>query len=441
MHSTRYITLEAWLALLEQRHPRAIDLGLERCGLVYRKLGSPRPAKKVITVAGTNGKGSTVAYLAAMSGGLGQRYGTYTSPHILRFNERISIMAEPVSDQQLVDAFEQVEAARDDVSLTYFEFTTLAALLILQRSELDCAVLEVGLGGRLDTVNLVDADCAVITPIGLDHQDFLGPDITSIATEKAGVLRSGIPVVCTESRPPLPVIQVAAELHAKVYRRGHDFDLHESAESDRAGDLTFSLGDLSMTVPRPVMQGKHQVDNLAAALTALVLMNPACMAKQAEIATAIAQTRVPGRLQQIHASPRILVDVGHNTLAAEAVAEYLHLNNQTAVICVLSMLADKPAESVAAVLNGVCGRWLCADSPGERGQSGTVLANRIEDVLPSAQVNAVESVGVAMEKALSLAGKNDTILVFGSFSTAADAFTWLQNSIKSPQYSERDQSG
>ncbi len=425
-------TLEAWLILLEQRHPRTIDLGLERCGLVYRKLGSPRPARKVITVAGTNGKGSTVAYLAAMSGSLGQRYGTYTSPHILRFNERICIMAEPVSDQQLVDAFEQVEAARGDVSLTYFEFTTLAALLILQQSNLDCAVLEVGLGGRLDTVNLVDTDCAVITPIGLDHQDFLGPDITSIATEKAGILRAGIPVVCTESHPPQPVLQIAAELRTNVYRRGFDFDIHKSPDTGRNGDLVFSLGDQSMSLPPPAMHGKHQVDNLAAALAALVLMNPACMAKQAEIATAIGQTRVPGRLQQIHVSPRILVDVGHNTLAAEAVAEHLHLNNQTAVICVLSMLADKPAESVAVALNGVCGRWLCADSPGERGQSGTLLAGRIKDVLPSAQVNAVESMGAAMEKALSFAAKDDTILVFGSFSTAADAFTWRQNSIKSP---------
>ncbi len=154
-------------------------------------MGSPRPAKKVFTVAGTNGKGSTVAYLAAMSGSLGQSYGAFTSPHIFRFNERISIMGEPVSDDCLVQAFEQVEAARDGVSLTYFEFTTLAGLLILNQAELDCAVLEVGLGGRLDTVNLVDTDCAVITPIGLDHQEYLGPDLNSIATEKAGIIRAG----------------------------------------------------------------------------------------------------------------------------------------------------------------------------------------------------------------------------------------------------------
>jgi len=426
--------LEAWLALLEQRHPRAIDLGLERCGLVYCKLGSPKPATQVITVAGTNGKGSTVAYLAAMSGSLGQRYGTYTSPHILRFNERISIMGEPVSDQCLVNAFEQVEVARDDVSLTYFEFTTLAALLILQQSELDCAVLEVGLGGRLDTVNLVDADCAVITPIGLDHQDFLGPDIASIATEKAGIIRTGIPVVCTQSNPPEPVNKIAARLQAKVYRRGHNFDIHEPSTPDPASQaklLTYSLGDRSMTVPRPPMHGQHQADNLAAALTALLLMNPDCMDKEAEIAAAIGQVRVPGRLQRIHTYPTILVDVGHNALAAEAVAEYFQLNHQTNVICILAMLADKPAGSVALVLGGVCGHWLCADSPGERGQSGALLASRVKDALPAAQVSSVKSMDAAMEKALSLAGKDKTILIFGSFSTAAEAFTWRQNRLKS----------
>ena len=225
-------TLETWLVLLEQRHPRTIDLGLERCGLVYERLGSPRLAKKVFAVAGTNGKGSTVAYLAAMSGGLGQRYGTYTSPHILRFNERICIMGEPISDRVLVDAFEKVEMARAEVSLTYFEFTTLAAFLILQRAKLDCAVLEVGLGGRLDTVNLVDADCVLITPIGMDHQEFLGSDLESIAAEKAGIIRAGIPVVCTERDPPASVVQQAEKLDAYLYRRGHEYDLCEFSGPD-----------------------------------------------------------------------------------------------------------------------------------------------------------------------------------------------------------------
>lgn len=430
--------LQAWLALLEQRHPRAIDLGLERCGRVYHQLGSPRPATQVITVAGTNGKGSTVAYLAAMSGALGLRYGTYTSPHILHFNERISIMGEAVSDQRLVSAFEQVEAAHDDVSLTYFEFTTLAALVLLQQAELDCAVLEVGLGGRLDTVNLVDADCVVITPIGLDHQDFLGPDINSIATEKAGVIRAGIPVVCSQVNPPGPITELADRLAAKVYRRGHEFDFEPVPElaADSAGmpgQRVFSLGDQAMTLPPPPLQGEHQADNLAAAIAALVLLNPTAMAAAPELAEAIRQVQVPGRLQQIHHSPTVLVDVGHNTLAAEAVAEYLHLKNQTNVICVLAMLADKPAGSVALALDGVCGHWLCVDSPGPRGQSGALLADRVRAVLPVAQVSSFKLMDAAIENALSLAGKAGTILVFGSFSSAAKTFTWLQNRLKSQQ--------
>lgn len=397
-------------------------------------MGSPRPAKKVITVAGTNGKGSTVAYLAEMSGSLGQRCGTYTSPHILRFNERIRIMGEPVSDQQLVEAFSQVENARENISLTYFEFTTLAALLIMQQADLDCAVLEVGLGGRLDTVNLVDADCAVITPIGLDHQDFLGPDISSIATEKAGIIRSGIPVVCTQRKPPGPIMQVASMSAAKVYRRGHDFDIYERPGSDLIPgkkELVFSFGDQSMTVPRPPLHGDHQVDNLAAALAALVLMNPACLTQREVIAAAIERVRVPGRLQLIHNSPEILVDVGHNVLAAEAVAEYLASNNQNDVICVLAMLADKEAEPVALALDGVCSRWICAGSPGERGQSGELLASRIKAALPLAQVESVRLVVTAIEKALLLAGGTNTILIFGSFSTAAAAFDCT---LESPQY-------
>jgi dihydrofolate synthase/folylpolyglutamate synthase len=429
-------TLEAWLALLEQRHPRTIDLGLERCGLVYSNLGSPRPAQKVFTVAGTNGKGSTVAYLAAMSGSLGQRYGTYTSPHVLRFNERISIMGEPVPDEVLVSAFEQVEMARADVSLTYFEFTTLAAFVILQQAKLDCAVLEVGLGGRLDTVNLVDADCALITPIGLDHQDFLGPDIDSIASEKAGIMRAGIPVVCTESKPPAAVLQTAEDLQVRLYRRGHDFDLGECPGPDpeyKKKELVFSLGDQSMKISRPPMAGKHQADNLAAALAALVLMNPSCLEKQAAIAAAIGHIHVPGRLQSIQTSPTILIDVGHNTLAAGVVAEYLQQSNQTDVICILAMLADKPVESVALALDGVCRRWLCADSPGDRGQSGQLLAARVRAALPAAKVNSFREIDAAMEKALSIARKVDTILVFGSFSTAADTFTWQKNRLKLPQ--------
>ena len=422
------MNLEAWLGLLEKRHPQAIDLGLGRCGSVYERMGSPRPAGKVYTVAGTNGKGSTVAYLASMCSGLGMACGTFTSPHIFRFNERISILGETVSDERLVRAFEQVEDARGDVSLTYFEFTTLAALQIMNRSALDCAVLEVGLGGRLDTVNLVDADCAVITPIGLDHQEYLGPDLHSIATEKAGIMRAGTPVVCTETDPPSPIMETAARLQAPLYRRGHDFDL--AAESGGDLSLRFSMGGLSLGVPAPAMGGKHQLDNLAAALAALFVLNPGCETEAAAISPAIRNCRVPGRLQKVCSSPEVLLDVGHNELAAEALAAYLQDSGRVNTICVLAMLADKSAEAVARAMAQVSKRWLCADSPGSRGQSGERLAQRLKSVLPNAEIGVFGPLANALQAALSNAAAHDTILVFGSFTTVSAAADWLKSRLQ-----------
>lgn len=420
------MNLEAWLSLLEQRHPQAIELGLGRCGAVYRNMGSPRPAAKVFTVAGTNGKGSTVAYLAAISGSLGQRCGAFTSPHIFRFNERIEVLGEAVNDDCLVHAFEQVEKARGEVSLTYFEFTTLAGLLILNQAELDCAVLEVGLGGRLDAVNLVDADCAVITPIGLDHQEFLGPDLDSISAEKAGVIRPGAPVVCTKPDPPVPVVRTATDLEAPLFIRGRDFDLVQAREPN-SKHLQFSLDDQSMLISSPAMKGKHQRDNLAAALAAFVLLNPGCMANAAEISLAIENCRVPGRIQQVFSSPDIFLDVGHNAQAAEAVNRFLEDSGRLNTICVLAMLEDKPVEAVALAMGRSCKRWLCTDSPGDRGQSGQRLAQRLKTALPDADVSVFGPPGEAMQAVLSSPDRDQTILVFGSFSTVSAVADWLRS--------------
>ena len=418
------MTLESWLDLLEQRHPQEIDLGLQRCGIVFERLGSPKPAKQIYTVAGTNGKGSTVAYLAALNGALGQRYGTYTSPHIFKFNERVSIMGEAVSDDCLTNAFELVETARGEVSLTYFEFTTLAAFLIMQQARLDCAVLEVGLGGRLDTVNLIDTDCAVITPIGLDHQDFLGPDLSSIATEKAGIIRPATVVLCTQENPPEEIIKTAKQLHAPVFRRGIDFELVEEVNQDM---LQFSMAAGSIAVPYPSMAGKHQLDNLAVALAAMAQQNPAYASKAAEIGAAILACRLPGRLQLVNDAPEIILDVGHNELAADAVAMYLKQRNPQKVTCILAMLADKAVEDVVLALGGCCHRWICADSPGSRGQTAAQLAERIVLVLPVADVNACGSMENAIERALTAVGEDETILVFGSFTTVSAAAGWLKN--------------
>ncbi len=421
--------LDSWLDLLEQRHPQEIELGLERCGVVFKRLGSPRPAKKVFTVAGTNGKGSTVAYLAAISAALGQRYGTYTSPHVFKFNERICIMGEAVSDERLVTAFEQVESARGDVSLTYFEFTTLAAFVIMQQSELECAILEVGLGGRLDTVNLIDADCAVITPIGLDHQDFLGPDLSSIATEKAGVLRAGKVVVCTEKNPPPEIMQTAAKLQTTVLRRDVDFELADDSDSN-GQMLKFSMAGDCMRVPYPSMSGEHQLQNLAAALAAMALDNPVFKSKMNHIGQAIIACQLPGRLQIVSHSPNIILDVGHNALAAEVVAAYLSKYTKTGVTCVLAMMADKNAEQVATALDQSCDRWICADSHGPRGQSSDRLAARVQAVLPAAEVLATGGLDDAMVKAVSTVNEDEIIFVFGSFTTVSAAANWLENGLQ-----------
>ncbi|MBT8076876.1 MAG: bifunctional folylpolyglutamate synthase/dihydrofolate synthase, partial [Gammaproteobacteria bacterium] len=357
------------------------------------------------------------------------RFGTFTSPHIFRFNERISVMGEPVSDACLVRAFEHVEKLRGDISLTYFEFTTLAGLLILQQAKLDCAVLEVGLGGRLDTVNLVDADCAVITPIGLDHQEYLGPDLSSIATEKAGILRQGKPVVCTQASPPEEILKIAGSLQAPVYRRGVEFELSERSGSIES-PLLFTMGNMSLRVPRPGMGGPHQLDNLAAAMAALVLMRSECLLKANEMATAIRDCQVPGRLQKVNVTPEILLDVGHNELAAAAIAAFLRENNRPDTICVLAMFADKSAEAVAREMGEVCQHWLCADSPGPRGQTGTQLASRIGAALPNAKVGDFNSVEQALRSAVSLAVNDETILVFGSFTTVSAAAVWIKNSLQ-----------
>jgi len=420
------MTLESWLELLEQRHPQEIDLGLERCGVVFRRMGSPRPAKKVFTVAGTNGKGSTVAYLAAISGVLGQRNGTYTSPHIFKFNERVCIMGKAVADECLTDAFEQVEAARGDISLTYFEFTTLAAFLILNQARLDCAILEVGLGGRLDTVNLVDTDCAVITPIGLDHQDYLGPDLSSIATEKAGIMRTRTMVVCAETEPPAEILEIAKTLQAPLLQRGVDFDLIRD-EVNQDGRLQFSMHGQNLQVPNPSMGGEHQRDNLAGALAAIISQNPQASITSEVLISAIQNCRLPGRLQLTGYEPEIIFDVGHNELAAQAIAKYLQDTQRSQVTCVLAMLADKAVEATARALADYCSHWICADSAGSRGQLAATLAGRIRAELPEAQIDVSGSVENAMNKALGCVDKDATVLVFGSFITVSSAASWLHN--------------
>jgi len=415
-------TLDDWLALLEARHPKTIDLGLERCGRVYRAMGTPRPAPLVITVAGTNGKGSAVAWSCALLEGLGRSTAAYTSPHLLEFNERLRLGKRVVSDAELVAAFGRVETARATESLSYFEFTTLACLDLMHSAQPDVAVLEVGLGGRLDTVNLVDADLAIIMPIGLDHQDYLGPDRETIGAEKAGILRAGIPLVCGESHPPDSVLRRARELDCQVLLPGRDYHI---ARDDQ--ELLFSMHGQEVRLPLPQLAGRHQDGNLAAALAAVVWLQPDALQRPHELAVGMQGVRLSGRLQAVPADPRLLLDVGHNPLAAEVLARHLETSGPGAVHAVLGMLADKDAAGVASRLAPWVDHWYCAGLSGPRGQEGSAPAARIAACIDPARIDAFQAVPEALAEARRRAVAGDLVLVFGSFQTVAEAMRVLRS--------------
>jgi dihydrofolate synthase/folylpolyglutamate synthase len=409
-------TLQDWLRLLEIRHPSMIELGLERVGEVWRELGNPRPAARVFTVAGTNGKGSTVAYIDAMLTALSYCSATYTSPHVFRYNERVRITGKEASDEDLVWAFTAVEKARKGIGLSYFEHGTLAAFLLMQRSELDFAVLEVGLGGRLDAVNLIDADCAVITPIGLDHMEYLGPDRDSIGREKAGILRAGQHAICGEAEPPGSLLVHAKTLGLTMQLLGRDFHFEPEV-----GRLRWWSKDQEIFLPNPPLAGPHQQRNLATAVAAIAAMLPAEISREDELATGILNVRLSGRLQRHPDDPRVLVDVGHNPLAAEVVAQLFQASGQTASGCVLAMLRDKDAAAVIRILDGCVAEWYCAGLEGERGRSGAELATLA--VAHSARRHAIgfSSVAEALRVACRTSPGQQPILVFGSFLAAAQA--------------------
>lgn len=413
-------SLDDWLDLIEGRHHTSWDLGLERCGAVWRAMGSPRPARGIWVVAGTNGKGSTVATLCALLGALGHRYGSYTSPHLFRFNERINVNGRAVDDRSLIAAFKRVEAARGEVSLTYFEFATLAAFDILANTDLDFAVLEIGLGGRLDAVNLVDGDCAVITPIGLDHQDYLGDDLESIGREKAGVIRPGRPVICGEPDPPQSVVDAAAAQSAPLLRLGREFRI-----SRRDGGVRFRREGLELDLPLPELEGEHQLDNLATALAALFEQLPSAAEEPDKLASGLHSVRLHGRFERIASRPAIWVDVGHNAMAARAVAATTRVAMRAEGLvrcrCVLAMLADKDAAAAAKAFDGLVHEWFCAGLAGERGQSGSELAARLEQAGVSGRLNVFGTVAQALDAAVEASAPDEAVLVFGSFYTAVEA--------------------
>lgn len=410
----RFQTLTEWLAWQETLHPRAIDLGLERVRAVAERMGLLAPSHTVITVAGTNGKGSSVAMLEAMLGCAGLHVGAYTSPHLWRYNERIRIDREPVTDAAIIAAFECIDAARGDISLSYFEFGTLAALELFRRAQLDVAVLEVGLGGRLDAVNILDADCALVTGIGIDHVEWLGPDRDTIGREKAGIFRAGRPAVCSDPQPPATVRETARAIGAIWFGLGEHF----SYQRDTATWSWWSNSVRLESLPLPAMPGPFQLQNAAGALMALQTLGTHLPLPVQALRDGMQRARSAGRFSIVPGVVEEIFDVAHNPHAATALAGALAArpcSGRTRAVC--AMLADKDAAGVAAQLAGQVHDWYLAGLDGARGQSAAALALRMQ--LPAAPPLFPDP-ATALAAARAEAQPGDRIVVFGSFHTIAE---------------------
>lgn len=415
-------TLAGWLDYQQRTHPRSIELGLDRVRETWRRMGAPVPAPVVITVGGTNGKGSTVAFLEAMLAAAGKRTGCYTSPHLLRYNERVRVAGVDADDAALIDAFERIEAIRREIPLTYFEFGTLAALWIFAQNKLDVAVLEVGLGGRLDAVNIVDADVAIVVTVDLDHQDWLGNDVDLIGREKAGIFRKDRPAIIGMRAPPRGLLDEAARIGARIVWADHDFRISPQIDCWR-----WDSGGESLLLPEPGLAAPCQIDNASAAIMALHCLRDRIGWDARAIAQGVREARVAARLQRLHkdGAAELVVDVGHNPQAARVLAQWLAEHPPRGRnIAVFGALADKDITGITIPLVAHIAHWslcaLAADSP--RGLNAAQLRER------AAAVNADEygSVDAALDAACAQATAADRILAFGSFFVAAPALEWAR---------------
>ncbi|AMJ57482.1 MULTISPECIES: bifunctional tetrahydrofolate synthase/dihydrofolate synthase [Stenotrophomonas] len=422
MSSARPATLEQWLAHIEQQHPQSIAMGLERVREVAERMQLGQPAAHCIVVGGTNGKGSTVAFIEAIARAAEWKVGAYTSPHLLRYNERVRIDGQDVDDASLVAGFNAVEDARGDTPLTYFEYGTLCALWLFQQAGLDLAVLEVGLGGRLDAVNIIDADVAVITTVDIDHADWLGNDREAIGEEKAGIIRGWKPVILGEIDPPSSVLRRAYVLGANAIRFGSDFFAEDiDSELWRWRDVSFRL-----ELPQPALWAPIQRNNAATAVAALRALDKPV--PRAAWAQGVADARVVGRLQRFQRNGvDVLLDVGHNPQAAAALAAALKAEPAAGrTLAVYAALADKDAAGVVDALQGQVDGWFLAGLEGARGQTAAQLRERLAGTGAStADLSA--SVAQALQAALGQARQGDRVLLFGSFHTVAEALPLLRS--------------
>jgi len=412
-------TLDDWLAHCERLHPKSIDMGLERVRAVAERMGL-RFDCPVITVAGTNGKGSTCAMLEAILLQAGYRTGVYTSPHLVHFEERCRVRGEIVDATDLVANFADVERARcqngDEISLTYFEFTTLAILQLLAHAKLDVVILEVGLGGRLDAVNILDADCAVITSIDLDHTELLGATREAIGLEKAGIMRAGRPVVVSDPVPPQSVIDHAARLGADLWRFGQDFNF----SGDKLQWSWAGRGRRYAGLAYPALRGANQLVNASGVLAALTALRERLPITAQAVRVGLSLVELPGRFQLVPGQPVLVLDVAHNPHSVAALAENLDaMGFYPCTHAIFGAMADKDVAPMLARIGPLVDKWYFTDLPTPRAASGQALCTAWQAGNPRADASAqaFESPESALQAAVAAANPADRIVVFGSFYT------------------------
>jgi dihydrofolate synthase/folylpolyglutamate synthase len=419
-----FTCLDDWLPWLETLSPREIDLGLDRVDTVLKVLDLPR-AERVIIVAGTNGKGSSVAMLEALLANAGYKTACYTSPHVLRYNERIRIDGLAASDDEIIAAFERVQSARQDVALTYFEFGTLAALVAFAESGADTLILEVGMGGRLDAVNAVEPDACLITNIALDHTDWLGDDTESIAAEKAGIMRTSKPVVFGAAIWPDAITEHAAKIGADLRVPGADFGFEKN--SDAAAPWSWYGRQTKLAgLATPALAGRIQVQNAAAVLAVIEAMGLEQILTTAEVNDALGRLNLPGRFQVISSRCTWVLDVAHNPAAAAVLAEALRdLSHAGPITAVVGMLAGKDVEGVVEPLVKLVDAWIAVPVEGTRAEPAAQLAQKIANC-SMRPCRIATSMTEALDFADRRATADEMILVTGSFYAVGPALDWLQ---------------
>ena len=413
----RFDTLDEWLEWQQTIHPLNIDFKLERILSVYKKLNISKIAKKVIIVAGTNGKGSTVSFLESILKNNNYKVGAFTSPHILNYNERIKVNGKEIDNELLLDTFETIDKKRENITLTYFEFATLSAFHIFSKLDLDVAVLEVGLGGRLDATNIIDSDISIITSIGIDHTEFLGNTIDSIALEKAGVMRPFRKSIFAQEKPPAALYKYAKNKSVNLLIHNNDYKV-----SRHPNNWSVSFRDFSIkNIPNLRMIGDYQYNYAAASVLALQEILPECLTNKNILKTSLSETQISGRFQYLHNSPDIIVDVAHNEDAAKALLTNIKDKGYREINVVLGILNDKDVYSIVEPFASVVNNWFIGTINSERGMNSDEIQYRMKSLFKNnLNIKTYNSITTAFNFAKNQQSSNSLLLVYGSFYTVSE---------------------